>query len=93
MAYADIDARSSSMASTMASSMQQLSMSFGLASASLLTAFYLGDVLQTHPGALDRALRHTFMSLGMFTMLSAVSFWFLRPGDGSAVSLSGVKTG
>jgi EmrB/QacA subfamily drug resistance transporter len=93
MAYADIDARSSSMASTMASSMQQLSMSFGLASASLLTAFYLGDVFQTHPGALDRALSHTFTSLGMFTMLSAVSFLLLRPGDGSAVSLSGVKTG
>ena len=93
MAYADIDARSSSMASTMASSMQQLSMSFGLASASLLTAFYLEDVLQTQPGAVDRALRYTFTSLGIFTMLSSVSFWLLRPGDGSAVSLSIVKIG
>jgi EmrB/QacA subfamily drug resistance transporter len=92
MAYADIDARSSSMASTTASSMQQLSMSFGLASASLLTAFYIGDALQSQPGAIDRALRYTFTSLGIFTMLSSVSFWLLRPGDGSAVSLSAVKT-
>lgn len=96
MAYADIDARSSSMASTMASSMQQLSMSFGLAIASLLTAFYFEDFLQTQPGAMDTALRYTFMSLGIFTMMSSVSFWWLRSGDGSAVSLnsvSSVKTG
>src|SRR6202007_1600666 len=37
MAYADIDSRDSSMASTIASSMQQLSMSFGLACGSLVT--------------------------------------------------------
>ena len=93
MAYADIDARSSSMASTMASAMQQLSMSFGLAIASLLTAFYFEDFLQTQPGAIDTALRYTFMSLGIFTMLSSVSFWWLRSGDGSAVSLNSVKAG
>lgn len=92
MAYADIDARSSSMASTMASSMQQLSIGFGLASASLLTAFYLGDVLQTQPGAIKRALGYTFTSLGIFTMVSSVSFWLLRRGDGSAVSLNVVNT-
>lgn len=92
MAYADIDARSSSMASTMASSMQQLSMSFGLAIASLLTAFYFEDFLQTQPGAMDTALRYTFMSLGIFTMMSSVSFWWLRSGDGSAVSLNSVSS-
>ena len=91
MAYADIDSRSSSMASTMASSMQQLSMSFGLACASLLTAIYLGDVLQTSPGAIDGALRYTFISLGLFTMLSSISFWLLQPGDGSTVSLNNMK--
>lgn len=91
LAYADIDARSSSMASTMASSMQQLSMSFGLASASLLTAFYFEDFLQTQAGAIGNALRYTFTSLGIFTMFSSVSFWSLRPEDGSAVSLRVVK--
>ena len=91
LAYADIDARSSSMASTMASSMQQLSMSFGLASASLLTAFYFEDFLQTQPGAIGNALRYTFTSLGTLTMFSSVSFWSLRPEDGSAVSLRVVK--
>jgi len=42
MAYADIQPADSSMASTIASSMQQLSMSFGLACGLLITSWFLG---------------------------------------------------
>ena len=40
MAYADVEADDSSMASTIASSLQQMSRSFGLAAVSLITAAY-----------------------------------------------------
>jgi len=86
MAYADIEARDSSMASTIGSSMQQLSMSFGLACGSLMTAWFLGDIPQTDRLAVCQALHHAFMLLGGVTMLSSLSFWALRQDDGSAVS-------
>jgi MFS family permease len=86
MAYADINATDTSMASTIASSMQQLSMSFGLACGSLVTAWYLGDVPQTDRLAVGSALHHAFITLGVLTMMSSLSFWTLRPGDGNEVS-------
>lgn len=86
MAYSDIEAQDSSMASTIGSSMQQLSMSFGLACGSLVTAWYLGDIPQTDRLAVTQALHHAFLLLGAITLLSSLSFWALRPGDGSAVS-------
>lgn len=86
MAYADIDTPDSSMASTISSSLQQLSMSFGLACGSLVAAWYLGDLPQTDRVALTGALHHAFLTLGAVTVLSSLSFWTLRPGDGESVS-------
>lgn len=86
MAYADIEARDSSMASTIASSMQQLSMSFGLACGSLIAAWYLGDAPQTHSTAVTSALHYAFLTLGVLTALSSLSFWTLRADDGASVS-------
>jgi EmrB/QacA subfamily drug resistance transporter len=63
MAYADIDERDSSMASTIASSMQQLSMSFGLASGSLIAGWYLGGLPQSDRVAVTHALHAAFVSL------------------------------
>jgi MFS family permease len=86
MAYADIDAADSSMASTIASSMQQMSLSFGLASGSLVTAWFLGDLPQSDRLAVSGALHHAFVTLGVVTLLSSLSFWTLRPEDGESVS-------
>ena len=86
MAYADIEPKDSSMASTMGSSLQQLSMSFGLACGTLATAWFLGGVSQGNTVAVTTALHHAFLTLGAITMLSSLSFWTLRPDDGSAVS-------
>lgn len=86
MAYADIKTADSSMASTIASSMQQMSMSFGLACGSLVTAWYLGDLPQSDKAAVTSALHHAFLTLGGLTMLSSRSFWTLRAEDGESVS-------
>lgn len=86
MAYADIKAADSSMASTIASSMQQMSMSFGLACGSLVAAWYLGDLPQSDRAAVTTALHHAFLTLGGLTMLSSFSFWTLRAEDGESVS-------
>jgi EmrB/QacA subfamily drug resistance transporter len=86
MAYADIDPPDSSMASTIASSLQQMSMSFGLAFGSLIAGWYLGDLPQTDGAAVTTALHYTLLTLGGLTMLSSLSFWSLHPRDGESVS-------
>jgi MFS family permease len=86
MAYADVTESDSSMASTMASSLQQLSMSFGLAFGSLVAGWFLGDLPQTDRAAVTHALHMAFITLGLLTMLSSLSFWTLRSTDGASVS-------
>lgn len=86
MAYADIDTPDSSMASTITSSLQQLSMSFGLAGGSLIAGWYLGDLPQTDRLAVTTALHHAFLTLAGMTILSSLSFWSLRARDGESVS-------
>lgn len=91
MAYADIDAADSSMASTIASSLQQMSMSFGLACGSLIAGWYLGGLPQTDQAAVTTALHHAFLTVGGLTMLSSLSFWSLHPRDGESVSRGAVR--
>ena len=86
MAYADIGSADSSMASTIASSLQQMSMSFGLACGSLVTAWYLGDLPQSDQAAVTGALHQAFLTLGGLTLISSLSFWTLRANDGESVS-------
>jgi EmrB/QacA subfamily drug resistance transporter len=86
IAYADVDGSNSSMASTMASSMQQLSMSFGLAAGSLVTGWFLGDLPQSNRAALTSALHHAFLTLAVLTILSSFTFWTLRKTDGESIS-------
>jgi EmrB/QacA subfamily drug resistance transporter len=93
MAYADIAGSDSSMASTLASSLQQLSMSFGLACGSLVAGWYLGGLPQTDQQAVTSALHHAFVTLGVVTALSSLSFWTLRQGDGDSVSRGSVAAG
>jgi len=86
IAYADVESADSSMASTMASSMQQLSMSFGLATGSLITGWFLGDLPQSNRVALTGALHHAFLTLAVLTVLSSLTFWSLREQDGESIS-------
>ncbi len=86
MAYSDIESSDSSMASTLASSLQQMSMSFGLACGSLVTAWFLAGRVQSDHIAVIQALHHTFLTLGGLTILSSLSFWALHDRDGESVS-------
>jgi EmrB/QacA subfamily drug resistance transporter len=86
MAYADIEPAESSMATSIASTCQQISLSFGLACASLIAAWYLGNAPQTERMAVMNALQRTLLTVGGLTMMSSLSFWTLRPSDGDSVS-------
>jgi EmrB/QacA subfamily drug resistance transporter len=91
MAYADIDAKDTSMASTMASSFQQISMSFGLAVSSLIVGWFLGRLPQTDHASVTQALHYAFLTLSAITIVSSLSFWTLRANDGDSVSKSHPK--
>jgi EmrB/QacA subfamily drug resistance transporter len=86
MGFADIESADSSMAISISSTCQQMSMSFGLACGSLIAAWYLGSQPQTEQIALTGALHRTFLTVGGLTILSSLSFWTLRPDDGDNVS-------
>jgi MFS family permease len=92
MAYADVETPDSSMASTIPSTFQHISMSFGLAFGSLITAWYLGDLPQTDRLAVTSALHHAFLTLGALAIVSSVSFWALRARDGESVSRGDLRT-
>jgi EmrB/QacA subfamily drug resistance transporter len=89
MAYADIDAADTAMASTMASTLQQMSMSFGLAFGSLTTAYFLNGLSQADRVAVTSSLHHAFLALAALTVVSSLSFWTLQPQDGESVSKGG----
>ena len=86
MGYADIAPADSSMATSIASAFQQMSLSFGLACGSLIAGAYLGEVSQTDALAVTRALHYTFLTVGGLTILSSLTFRTLEPTDGENVS-------
>ena len=86
LAYADVSQTDSSMASTISSSFQQLSMSFGLAIGTLVTAWFLGDVPQSDRAMVTGALHNAFVALSVVTILSSLAFWSLRREDGESIS-------
>jgi MFS family permease len=86
MAYADIEPDAASMASTIASTLQQMSLSFGLAIATLVTSFFLAELPQSDHVAVTRALHHGYLTMATLTLLSSLVFHGLRPNDGESVS-------
>lgn len=89
MAYPDIADAEVSMASTLASTLQQMSLSFGLACGSLVTAYYPADLPQSNRVAVLGALHSAFVTLAVMTAISRLSFWTLRAGDGANISRGG----
>ena len=84
--YADIDNHDASKASSIASTMQQMALSFGVASTALVAGFFLLHVPQTQSAAFIGGLHKTFLAVGAFTILSSVMFRSLREMDGANVS-------
>jgi EmrB/QacA subfamily drug resistance transporter len=86
LVYADIASEAAGSASTIASTAQQLSMSFGVAVASLVTALFVPDRFHTNSLQMIGGIHQAFVALGIATIVSTVAFAGLRRGDGSAVS-------
>jgi MFS family permease len=84
--YADIDNRDASKASSIASTMQQMALSFGVASSALVAGFFLSHIPQAQSVAFIGGLHKTFLALGGFTILSSLIFRSLREADGANVS-------
>jgi EmrB/QacA subfamily drug resistance transporter len=86
LTYADINEQQTSNASSIASTMQQMSISFGVASAGLATAFFIPARAHTNPREMIHGIHHALLVLGGFTMLSTIIFRKLKSDDGSSVS-------
>jgi len=86
LAFADIGEEQASAASTIASTMQQMSISFGVATASLATAFFIPNRFAISSSEMIHGLHLAFVALGAWTMLSTTVFRSLRDDDGEAVS-------
>lgn len=86
MAYADVDEPDTAMAATIASTLQQMSLSFGLACGSLVAAAYLDGLPQTSAAAVSGALHHAFLTVAGLTLVSSMVFWRLRVDDGESVT-------
>jgi EmrB/QacA subfamily drug resistance transporter len=83
LVYADVPVTKTSNASSLASTMQQLSVSFGVAAAGLTTVFFLPDSLRSNPVQMLHGLHLAFFVLGGFTVLSTIVFSRLKAGDGA----------
>jgi glycine/D-amino acid oxidase-like deaminating enzyme len=86
LVYADISDEQTSNASSIASTMQQMSISFGVACAGLATAFFIPSRAHSNPTQLIHGIHEAFVALGGFTVLSTIIFHKLKRGDGNNVS-------
>jgi EmrB/QacA subfamily drug resistance transporter len=86
LVYADVSEEQASSASSIASTMQQMAISFGVASASLVTAFFIPDRHSSSAPQFIHGIHRAFFVLGGMTLLSTVVFRELKKGDGDAVS-------
>ena len=86
LVFADVTEEQSSSASTIASTMQQMSISFGVASASLATAFFIPDRYHSNAPEMIHGIHLAFLVLGTLTILSAFVFQGLKNDDGDSVA-------
>jgi EmrB/QacA subfamily drug resistance transporter len=86
LVYADVTEEHTSNASSIASTMQQMSMSFGVATASLLTAVFIPDRFRTSAPEMIHGIHSAFLVLGAMTILSTSVFAELKSADGASTS-------
>ena len=85
LVYADVGEADTSSASSIASTMQQMSISFGVASAGLATAYFV-PLVHSNPAEMIHGVHKALFVLGVFTIFSTVIFRKLKSGDGQNVS-------
>jgi EmrB/QacA subfamily drug resistance transporter len=85
LVFADTTEAQASSASTIASTLQQMSVSFGVAAAGLTTAIFIPNKIATSVGVVH-GIHEAFLVLGSLTIVSTVVFSSLKSGDGDDVS-------
>jgi MFS family permease len=86
LVFADIAEKDASSASSIASTAQQMSISFGVAAAGLATAFFVPGT-HSDPTEMIHGIHKALIALGILTILSTIVFCGLKSGDGDDVSL------
>jgi EmrB/QacA subfamily drug resistance transporter len=86
LAYADVTGEQASGATPIASTVQQLAVSFGVATASLAAALFIPDHTRASPAELIHGIHLALRVLGALTILSTIVFFELKPNDGDSVS-------
>ncbi|MGP0070916.1 MAG: DHA2 family efflux MFS transporter permease subunit [Bryobacteraceae bacterium] len=87
LVYADVPAEQTSGASSIASTFQQMSMSFGVATASLLTAIFIPDRFHSNAREMIHGIHYGLLILGGMTVVSTMVFRELKSSDGESTSL------
>jgi EmrB/QacA subfamily drug resistance transporter len=85
LVYADVTEEETSSASSIASTSQQMSISFGVAAAGLTTALFVPRV-HSNPAEMIHGLHEALVFLGVFTIFSTIIFRKLKKDDGNKVS-------
>jgi len=86
LAYADVGEHEASGASTIASTVQQLAVSFGIATASLAAALFIPDRLRATEAQMIHGIHLALLCLATLTIVSTIVFTRLRAQDGASVS-------
>jgi EmrB/QacA subfamily drug resistance transporter len=86
LAYADVNEREASSASTIASTVQQLAVSFGVAAASFAADLFIPDRVHATAPQMIHGIHLALWALGALTIVSTFVFNELKSGDGDAVS-------
>ena len=86
LVYADMTADQTSSASSIASTMQQMSISFGVATAALVIAIFIPDRFHSSAPEMIQGIHRAFCVLGGITVLSTIVFRELRSTDGDTTS-------
>lgn len=81
LAYSDIPAEHLSAATSIMSTLQQISQSFGVAVSALFLR-YFSSLSTLNFGLTTSIFHHTFFVIGLITLLSSVIFLYLKKGDG-----------
>jgi EmrB/QacA subfamily drug resistance transporter len=89
LAYADIAEGETSMASSIFSMVQQMSISFGITCAGLATEVFIPAGLQFSRGEMIHGIQESFIALGAFTLGSTIIFTKLQSTDGVEISRQG----
>ena len=86
LVYADVTEEQASSASSIASTTQQMSISFGVASAALLIALFIPDRFHSNAPEMIHGIHLAFLALGGITIAATVVFSELKNMDGENTS-------